>query len=81
MITMREESIQRHGLVFVSIGGYTYDLRSLTKKWRLLSGVPNGLVAGHICLKRNELNPLEHTVLLSLGKEILLRLRIHPGGK
>ena len=83
MVALEQESMQRHGVVFVvvplSIDGKIY--HGCTKTFLRLQGVPLRRVANHFCLLNTRLNPTLRMFVTGLSKDFRLRLRIHLEGE
>ena len=83
MTALREdESIQRRGLVYVSLGNITVKQHQFVMKFHILrKTLPTRTMAIHICLQSRTLHPLIKLILLGVGTEYRLRLRIHMEGR
>ena len=81
MSALREEATQRNGAVCILFGNPNREFLHFAKKYYIFNdGVPLRHMAIHFCLLGSTLNPMEESVLLSLGRDIRLRLRIHFEG-
>ena len=82
MVSLKDESTQRHGMVAVLIGQPNGCIRPLAPKLKVFeTALPSRLVAMHVCVLEDTLNPLVRFFLKALGKETRLRFRIHLEGK
>ena len=81
MVALEDETTQRTGFVAIVIGSPNRKTRGVALKIHMLeNGLPLRVVAVHVFLLSQRLNQVSRYILLALGKQIRLRIRLHMEG-
>ena len=76
MVALQDESTQRNGIVHICMGNPNHYLNKVAMNAHMIH-IPSRPVAYHLCLFERTMSRLIKPVLIALGKQIRVRLRIH----